>query len=276
MDIDTNDLAAIKTKELEMLDQFVDICNRHNINYFLSGGTCLGAIRHKGFIPWDDDIDVGMLREDFEKFEKACADELPEPFFLQTMKSDPYCGLVFAKIRNTKTEMIERYCKNVQMQQGIWIDIFPYDAIPDESRSRKKYLRKVSFLRNLYIVKCGYTMPEGKTLIQHIAFHLVRFFTPCISIKWITSKLYKEMTRYNETQGCSSVYPAGGAYGPEKEIKPRTMFNTFCDVEFENRSYKTIADFDGYLSQNYGNYMQLPPLDQRKTVHDLVKIRIDS
>lgn len=274
MIISSDELSAIKSKELEMLDIFIKICEEHNIDYFLSGGTCLGAIRHKGFIPWDDDIDISMLRKDFIKFEAACKEELPYPFFLQTMDTDPYCGLVFAKIRNTQTEMVENYCKNVQMQQGIWIDIFPYDAIPDDPKKRREYLSKVSFLKNLYIVKSGYSMPKGKPIGQHVAFYIAKLFALFIPIKTISSKLYKEMTRYNESQNCSCVFPVGGAYGPAKEIKPKGMLDSYCYVEFENRKCKTLSNYDEYLTQNYGNYMELPSEENRKTVHDLIKITV--
>lgn len=274
MKLSNNELESIKKIELEMLDVFIEICESHNIDYFLAGGTCLGAIRHEGFIPWDDDIDLGMLRSDFNRFEQACQTELPEPFFLQTMFTDPKCGLVFAKIRNTRTEMVENYCKNVDMEQGVWIDIFPYDAVPTDSKIRNAHIRKLNLLKNLYIVKSGYTMPKGKSLPQHIAYYIAKILVAFIPLNQIRDALYKQMTKYNGSSESKFVYPAGGSYGPEKEVKSKEMLNSYCSVLFETRVCKTIERYDDYLTQNYGDYMTLPPKEKRTTVHDIVKIKL--
>ena len=149
MDITNDQLQQLKRIELAMLDEFVRICDANGIDYFLSGGTCLGAARHKGFIPWDDDIDVGMLREDYDRFAQACKTELSDGFIFQDMNTEPNCGLVFGKIRKKGTVYSETYSSHIAMSQGVWIDIFPYDRVSNDSTERIKQYRKVSFLKNL-------------------------------------------------------------------------------------------------------------------------------
>jgi len=115
--------------QIDMLKQFISICNDNQLRYYLLGGSCLGAVRHAGFIPWDDDIDVGMPREDFERFSAIAKEQLPEHLFFQTNTSDPEYINVFAKLRNSNTTYIETSAKNLNINHGVYIDIFPLDGI---------------------------------------------------------------------------------------------------------------------------------------------------
>ena len=123
-----NDLNELKRIELEMLKTFIKICKKHNFMYFLVGGTCLGSVRHGGFIPWDDDIDVGMPRSDYNKFIKIASEELPGNMFLQTFFTDEQYPCAFAKIRNNDTTFIEKGLRKSNINHGIYIDIFPLDG----------------------------------------------------------------------------------------------------------------------------------------------------
>lgn len=125
MDITNDQLQQLKRIELAMLDEFVRICDANGIDYFLSGGTCLGAARHKGFIPWDDDIDVGMLREDYDRFAQACKTELSDGFIFQDMNTEPNCGLVFGKIRKKGTVYSETYSSHIAMSQAYGLIFSP-------------------------------------------------------------------------------------------------------------------------------------------------------
>ena len=118
----------LKKIELEMFKYYLAICEKHDLKYFLIGGTLLGAVRHKGFIPWDDDIDIGMPRPDYEKFLLVAQKELPEHIFLQTHNTDIEYPNCFAKLRNSDTTFIETSCKKLKINHGIYIDIFPLDG----------------------------------------------------------------------------------------------------------------------------------------------------
>ena len=118
----------LKKIEIELLLSFIEITKKYNLKYFLLGGTCLGAVRHNGFIPWDDDIDVGLPREDYEVFLKVAQAELPENVFLQNGNTDPEYTLNFAKLRNSDTTFMEQSFKNYKINHGVYIDVFPLDG----------------------------------------------------------------------------------------------------------------------------------------------------
>jgi lipopolysaccharide cholinephosphotransferase len=123
--------------ELAMLGEFIRICQKYSLRYYLIGGSALGAVRHSGFIPWDDDIDIGMPRVDYEKFLSVAQAELDADLFLQTHKTDPAYPFSFAKIRNSKTTFIQSDSSHLQMNHGVYIDIFPLDGYPSSKLSRR-------------------------------------------------------------------------------------------------------------------------------------------
>ena len=127
MVLSTEQLNELKKSELEIFKSFLTVCEKLNVKYYLVEGTLLGAVRHKGFIPWDDDIDVGMLREDYELFIEKATEFLPENLFLQTYITDTEYSHGFAKIRNSQTTFIESNVRDCKINHGIYIDIFPLD-----------------------------------------------------------------------------------------------------------------------------------------------------
>ena len=124
-----NDLYKLKSEEIKILDYFVDICDKNNLHYYLMYGTLLGAVRHKGFIPWDDDIDVCMPPEDYQQFLRIFKND--DRFFLQTVQTDKYYHTLFAKIRENHTCMIEKENTYMPIHKGINIDIFPLIPYPE-------------------------------------------------------------------------------------------------------------------------------------------------
>ena len=136
MVLNNKDLETIKKIELDMLCAFIEICNRLSIRYYLLGGTMLGAVRHHGFIPWDDDIDVGIFRDDYELFISKAQSYLPNYYFLQNIYTDPECMINFTKIRDSRTTFIETSTKSKKMNHGVYIDIFPLDFYPDDENDK--------------------------------------------------------------------------------------------------------------------------------------------
>ena len=125
-------LRKVQLTELKILEKIDEICKKNNINYFLIGGTLLGAVRHKGFIPWDDDIDVGMLREDYEKFINVCLKNgaLGKDYYLHCNESDNDYFIPFIKVKKNNTTFAEKNIENINTHKGIFLDIFPYDNVP--------------------------------------------------------------------------------------------------------------------------------------------------
>ena len=147
------ELKRLQLVELDILKEFIRVCNELNVKYFLDSGTLLGCIRHGGFIPWDDDIDVSMPREDYEIFLKEGQKLLKNKYFLQTYKTDPEYTMGFAKIRNSETTFIESSVKNLKINHGVYIDIFPLDGYNDKNKIRNFLNKKAFVLYNLQINK---------------------------------------------------------------------------------------------------------------------------
>ena len=189
-------LKKLQELEFDILKQFIEICDKYNLNYSLAYGTLIGAVRHKGFIPWDDDIDVAMSRADYDKFCKIMESQPLEGYFFQSYITEPQCGLIFSKIRKDNTVLSEIYSHHINMHQGVWIDIFPYDKV-----SNNKIKRKIDYLmflvwKNMYIVKCDYNMPPNRSKIGYIFYYVVKFVNLFLSRRFLINKVEKSMTKY--------------------------------------------------------------------------------
>ena len=135
-------LQKMQEVELDLFKAFIEVCEKLQLKYYLLGGTLLGAVRHKGFIPWDDDIDVGMPRKDYEIFIQKAQDLLPEHYFVQNCYTDGKLPMAFCKIRNSNTTFIETSVKDFKINHGIFIDIFPLDYYPQDKKKKKQFYKK--------------------------------------------------------------------------------------------------------------------------------------
>lgn len=237
-------LVEAKKIMLDILIEFDQICKKNNLTYWLDAGTLLGAIRHKGFIPWDDDIDVAMPRDDYNKFLKIYKKGLSSHLFLQTRESDPEFSKYYAKIRNTNTLFIEKSEEeeNIKYNQGIFIDIFPVNYINTKINHIYPFLR---LLGNLFTKN--------------------RFY-----IKYSNIDIYKYYIKiFNRLHGEKNNFIRKG---PEivsrlKNIEKKDIF-PLKEVEFESLTFLAPYNYDKYLKEIYGDYMTLLPLEQReKYIH---------
>lgn len=253
-----------KTIEYDLLKQFVKICNDNNLRYYLIGGTLLGAVRHNGFIPWDDDIDVGMSRQDYEKFLSIAQPQLPEYVFLQTNKTDPNFPLNFAKLRNSNTTFIESSVKKLDINHGIYIDIFPLDSFPSGKIKQRLLLFKSKLLAvrisELYTIE---TNSQLKKLRNKVIINLMKivYKSPYDAVK-----AKEKLNRKYENSNTEYMINYSGAWG-EKEIFLRKWFEETVDIKFEEDVFCCPKHFDEYLTRVYGDYMQLPPPEQRISHH---------
>lgn len=253
------ELREVQLKVFEALKEFDAICRENNIDYRISGGTLLGAIRHKGFIPWDDDADVMMLREEYDKLlslkEKL---NLPENRELISLKDRTFP-------RNFARYVRKDYIKQESMFEEddcpwIGVDIFPVDFVPNDKRYEKQ-VSQVVFLRKLLltgVTKKGTGKTKGKTIIKDI----MRPFAKMMGSFRIAQKMEKIERRYNGIEkdyvaSIAGVYIKGERWKHEDYL-PST------EVEFENFMLKAPANYVTYLTNMFGDYMQLPPEDKRK------------
>jgi lipopolysaccharide cholinephosphotransferase len=263
------DKDVIRQAQLIMLRilKVVDhICKKHNINYWLDGGTLLGAVRHKGFIPWDDDIDLAMMRDDYDRFIEIAKDALPEDMFLQTRSSDEYYNITAqAKIRDTKSLFIEKFelnNKNENIHSGIFVDIFIYDHLPEEKIKRKLFKY---FGKKLCKLQRAKLAPERKYTsdLQYKILH--NLFSLKVLNRWIDTLIAK-------TNRSNKKIIGFGLDSNLKRVYLKEKFFPLSKTEFEGSSFPAPKNQDYYLSTTYGDYMTLPPLEQQQPKHSATLI----
>lgn len=257
------ELDEIHKIEFEMLKKFSKVCEDNNLRYYLCGGTLLGAIRHKGFIPWDDDIDILMPRPDYIKFQKLANNnilggELKICSSYLGNLNDPFC-----KIFNTNTVMEKEYV-NDEIDSHIWIDIFPMDGLPDSELKVKLIYKKISIARAMIRTIKVKDEVKSRVSTSKIKYVLKVIFKPILSIigiKPILKYIDRLCQRY---QFDESTYVGGIAfgYGPqEKMIRKHYIIPE--RVEFEGELFNAPGCWNEYLTNLYGDYMKLPPKEKQ-------------
>lgn len=241
---------------LRMLECIHEYCMANNIRYSLGGGTLLGAIRHKGFIPWDDDADIMMPRPDYERFLQGFPGQYPH-YHLQHWRNDKDYPNLFAKVYDDQTCL-----EGTKLLRGLSVDVFPIDGLPLVSK-QKMYYDRYRISRMFESVRRN---PFGSLTWKRILFAVMTFplwrFIPAHKFRAYTEKyLLKRPFEASEYVGCTV-----GVYGMA-EFMRSDAFEKYIDVEFEGRTLRAIAAYDEYLIKHYGDYMQLPPKEKRKPTH---------
>ena len=265
MIIDDATLRKIQMIQLEMLQEVDRICKKCNIHYNIIAGTLLGAIRHGGYIPWDDDADVAMLRFEYEKFRKACKKELDTSrFVFQDHRNTKGYRWGYGKLRRKNTLFLREYQEHMPYMQGVFIDIFPLDGVPDNYflRSLKNFecfcVRKVLWSKVGKIAEKNYWKRQIYKLLDKIPEKdIFRYYHAMICH---ANKKKTRMVRILTFPTPNSEY---GYY--------RNWYENSVDTEFEGIIFQGIRDYDSYLGFKFGNYMELPPVEKRK-VHPVTKL----
>ncbi|MDM8267375.1 LicD family protein [Limosilactobacillus pontis] len=265
----------IQVIELEMLLKFDELCNENNISYTLAGGTMIGAVRHKGFIPWDDDVDVYVLRDDFNKIRKIFPKALTDTkIFYQNHYTDKNYYYQFDKLRMNGTVFEETFLKKHDINHGVFIDIFPIDYIPNSSILRLNQYIEYRFMR--LILMCKYiNINARKGRKKYLAFIIRSLFF------WVSlDKLYERSEQIAQKylknrKDCKFVRNLNsvGSDGT-KETYGLEDFKKIKKIEFESNLLSISVNYDQMLRKIYGNYMKLPPKSERKTRHDLEKLKL--
>lgn len=264
--MDQKTLSKLHEIETNILKEIVRICEENNLTYMLIGGTLLGAIRHKGFIPWDDDLDIAMPRKSYDKFLEICKRDLNSQYSLDYHTNNKYYWLPFAKIRRKGTVYEEAFLRNNDnIPKGVWVDIFPLDSVMKEKSILQTLQAKLVFSLSILIrYKLGYARPQKKT--TKIMFNLFKF----MSINKLFSIQEKIMTVWNREEAEYFVN-LGSKYGYKKQTILKEKYLPTVKVEFEGNFFNAPKDWEFILKRIYGDYMKLPPKEERVT-HDPVRI----
>ena len=261
-------LRELQLLQLNAMKHIHQVCLKHNIKYYMIGGTLLGAVRHKGFIPWDDDIDIAMMREDYERFKQIFASEFDlSRFFLQHYDSDidfrPAMLRVCIKntIQDYPSEIHHKCCKNT------YVDIFPLDNVPDSELERDTHIKELLNIDRLINIKLYHIYEQNSklyVLFKRIVSKLL--FDP---LKTLQKKRIKSMTKYKDVS-TKCVASTVSKYGYRKQIMDRNIYGNPVLYDFEDTQLFGVEQVDVYLTQLFGKkYMEIPPENKREVPHDV-------
>lgn len=265
-------LKQLHDVEVEILDEIVRICEKHDLHYYLVGGTLLGAARHKGFIPWDDDLDIGMPRDDYQKFESICKEELGDNFYVHSYETDKDYWLPFIKVRKRNTAFDEARLDDTELEMnGIWVDIFPLDKVNtlDSWWKRQRTTIIKTHLQHFIVYKKHHKWPHP--IISKIIY---AFFKP-MSIRTLR-KMQDYFMMWENKKDCKYYINYGSQYNPIKQTILKTNYEPTCNIEFEGKTYMAPGNYKNVLTRIYGEeYMELPPMEKRVT-HRPLRISFDT
>lgn len=257
--LSSEELRTLQLIELEMVVEVDRICRKYGIEYSLDGGTLLGAVRHKGFIPWDDDADVIFTRHEYAKFCRACKKELDtERFFLQDYRTDENYRWGFAKLRRKGTEYIRWGQEHMKYRTGVYIDVFVVDHVPDGYLTRRLYYGANFCIRKVLYSELGMVAAgnAGMRMLYRILYKL-----PKNTMFHLRNCLAARCNRKKTELVSHLLYQY-----PSEESKygmPAECFEHYRDMEFEGMQFRTFVDYDRYLTVLYGDYMTPPPVEKR-------------
>jgi len=252
----------VQAVEHEIMQQIAAICRRHGLCYFAIGGTALGAVRHQNFIPWDDDIDIGMPRKDYEAFLCIAAKELPKKYYLQHFTTEAASPFYFTKIRKENTRFVEYYLKDSPIRQGIFVDIFPFDNVPDGEFQKKLHFRFCRSIYQVYLCKslstAFSTRFEQKDNRKGKIRKVLHFLLKPVPKKWLFHLLDRSVQRYNGRQTAEISHIVRRRLRVKLDDLHPVRFLPFGDYEMPVPNH-----FDTYLRAQFGNYDELPPEEKR-------------
>lgn len=249
-------LKEIQQSELEILKYFRDFCNENGLKYFITAGTLLGAVRHRGFIPWDDDVDVVMPRDDYDRFVKLMRKNKDKRFIFQSAKTDRNYPIYCPKLREKKYIVSEVLFGKALKYNGCYIDILPLDKCPAEPRKARIFFDLNVFLTTALIKKINPEYPVGYTKKNIKKLHaIVRLLPRCVI------RLLRELLR-RSVKG-DMLCTVDGAHGYPHEVYKREWFSEQVPIEFEGEIFSAPIGWDKLLKNMYGDYMELPNEDKR-------------
>lgn len=263
----------IQKHELDVFKEVVKILERHNLKYYANGGTCLGAIRHGGFIPWDDDIDISLPREDYEKFRTEYYKELPE--YLEKLDGDnaKHYPWMFMKIHDNRTTYISDYAKDLpDIYTGAFIDVMPMDKLPEKKNDINKLLRRLNRCIDYNaIIRSNYKRIDSSSRLLKEIFRFIIKSTHKSNYYYQKFQRLVEESNEGNSQKLFYAYFVYTHLPIEKISFSNSYFEELIDVPFEDTTIKVPKMYDEYLRTYFGDYMKFPPENQRNSGHSTIE-----
>lgn len=255
-------LEEMKSLQMDVLTVIDKYCQSNGIRYSMACGTLLGAIRHKGYIPWDDDIDIYVPREDYKRLIKEFPKVYEGHYKLSSLERDEKWYIPFAKAYNDDTILIESSL--IKEEKGVGIDIFPVDDVPDDEIEWLRYNRRRRFWLKLFVAKCSPLNKNDKFGKKFFRFFIHVLLCFCTKQRWAI--FIDKLAQKHNGKGFSRCFECCQGL-MQKRPFPKELFNDIVEIPFEDRLFKAFSNSDLYLRNGFGDYMQLPPIEKRVTHH---------
>ena len=265
-----SDLDDIKALEVDILSKFDDFCTKHNLKYCLTGGSLLGAVRHGGIIPWDDDIDIGMFRPDYNRLLKLASD-MPEECRLFSIEKGDRSARLYGRICNMKYVSVDKYYES-NLSNYFGIDIFPLEAVPSDKKEFAGFAKKVRLLRRMFIFSNSALFKGNGFLRAYVLKPIPIIICKIIGAKRIY-RMFRNLIDKIDYDNAEYIALLTGQY-TENEQYPKDKYYDLTRIDFEGLKLPAMVTYDEYLTRLYGDYMQLPDEAHRQPHHsfDLYKI----
>lgn len=262
------ELQQLHRIELELISEVDRICKKCGIHYNMVGGTMLGAIRHKGFIPWDDDADIGFLRKEYERFREACKTELDHSkYYLQDIRDTEGYRWGYGKLRRKGTQFVRLNQEFMPYEQGVFIDLMPFDNIPDNWLHRRIHYFMCFGVRKILWSEVG--SRSEKNLCQRMIYKILSKIPRNVAVSLYEKLINVSVKQKKSKQVRILTFPTPkGVYGYNRE-----WYTCLSRYTFEDISLPGARDYDGYLKVKYGSYMDMPPEEKRK-VHPVSELKL--
>ena len=269
--MENNRMTELQKKELEILKQFLAVCEKLNLTYYMVCGSALGAVKYGGFIPWDDDIDVALPRQDYERFCEEAPKMLPSWCFLQNYRTEKQYYRLGTKLRDSRTTYIEIMTENLNINQGVFIDVFPLDNKWSTQSEEKKFRRELRRFEAGRRVKLHYNRFSGSSILMvqtNICYLLFKLFGYRSDIAETIRRFDRYVSSFSADSGiwCNHANSTSPL-----EYAPKTQYGKGAWFPFEDLEVRVPERYNEYLTQKYGNWREDIPQDEQQGHHYYVK-----
>lgn len=254
----TIDLKELRRIQVNILDDIDAYCRKNGTNYFIAYGTLIGAVRHKGFIPWDDDIDLAMPRPDYDKFIREYKSD---KFRVVSMLNDKEYPYPYAKVEDTSTLLDEN--QDLKYMAGVNVDIFPLDGLPESPKEAEWHCIKIGLLRFLLRIK-QIGLSKSRGFVKNAVHYMGKLLLSPVSQRCLVKKIMKMEQKYDYDK---SPYVSDLNFGMSDRRMPRESFYPGIEMDFEGRKVMAPSCYDEWQRKIFGDYMQLPPVEERVSCH---------